>query len=382
MLEIRSWLTLLVLGLVASLPCAADADVQARDLGSDHFVFGGSVRVERPVAGDLLVAGGNVDLDAEVRGDAVAAGGNLRIAAPVGQNVYAAGGRLVVDAAVGRNLRVAGGQVELGPKASVGGNVTVAGGRVSLRGAVKGAVSASGGSVTIDGPVDGDVVSNAGSLRLGPNARIGGSLRYRSGSEVDRDAAAQVAGAVERLVLPGQKSASAADWAMREPAAEPRRWHGPGWFWTIGLMALAMLLVAALPGLVRRVAEDWRERFGWSLLWGFVALVCIPVAALVLVLSIVGIPIALLALLLYGALLLVGYTASGIAIGLWALGRWRPVDQERSGWRLASVALAVLLLALAVSLPFVGGFVAFVAVMAGIGAIAQLLRAKRPAAGA
>lgn len=375
----RSWLALLAMGLCASMPYAADVDVQERELGSDRFVFGGTVRIEQPVPGDLITAGGNVDLDAEVKGDAVAAGGNLRLAGPVGQNVYAAGGRLVIDGPIARNLRAAGGQVELGPKASIGGNVTVAGGRVSLRGAVKGAVSASGGHVSIDGPVEGDVISNAGSLRLGPNARIGGSLRYRSGGELERDPAAQVAGAVERLVLPGAKATSAVDRAMREPAPQRRGWHGPGWFWTGGLMALAVLLAAALPGLARRVAEDWSTRFGWSLLWGFIALVCIPAGALVLVFSIVGIPIALLALLLYGALLIVGYAASGIAIGLWGLGRWRGEAQASTGWRLLCVALAVLLLALAGSVPYVGGFVAFVAVVAGIGAVVQLLRARRPA---
>jgi cytoskeletal protein CcmA (bactofilin family) len=360
---------------------AAEVEVHERDFGSDHFVFGGSVRVEQPVPGDLIAAGGNVDVDAEVKGDVVAAGGNLRLAAAVGQNVYAAGGRLVIDAPVGRNLRIAGGQVELGPKGSVGGNVTAAGGQVTLRGTVKGALSASGGRVTIDGAVDGDVESNAGTLRLGPNARIGGKLRYRSGSELASDPAAQVAGGIERRMLPGQDGAAsaAAERPARESYREHGRWSGPGWFWTLGLMALAALLAVALPGLSRRVADAWRMRFGWSLLWGFIALVCIPAAVLVLLISIIGIPIALLTALLYGALLIVGYAASGIALGFWGLGRWRAGMQERTGWRIGSVALAVLALALLGSVPFVGGLIGFVAVIAGIGAIAQLLRTTRPA---
>lgn len=62
-----------------------------------------------------------------------------------------------------------------------------------------------GGSVRVDQSVSGDrlaaggnVESAAGSLRLGPNARIAGKLRVRSGSEVERDAAAQV-GALEQI---------------------------------------------------------------------------------------------------------------------------------------------------------------------------------------
>jgi cytoskeletal protein CcmA (bactofilin family) len=342
-------------------------------MGSDHFVFGGAVRVDQPVAGDLITAGGNIDLEAEVKGDAVAAGGHLRIAAPVGQNVYAAGGRVVIDAAVGRNVRAAGGQVDLGPKAVVAGNVTVAGGQVSLRGAVKGAVSANGGRVTIDGPVDGDVDSNAGSLRLGPNARIGGLLRYRSGDEIVLDPAAQVAGGVQRLALPGRSASASAGAGALEGRRERSRWLGPGWFWTLGLMALAAALVAAMPASSRRAGEVWRTRFGWSLLWGFVALVCIPVAVLILLISIVGIPIALLAILLYGALLIVGYAASGIALGQWGLVRWRADMLDRKAWRIGSAVAALLVLALLGRVPFVGGFVALLAVITGIGSIAQLL---------
>ena len=145
-------------------------------------------------------------------------------------------------------------------------------------------------------------------------------------------------------------------------------------------MVLAAVLVAVLPGLSRRVAEAWRTRFGWSLLWGFIALVCIPAAVLILLISIIGIPIALLAALLYGALLIVGYAASGIALGLWGLARWRAEMQERTGWRIGSVVLAALALALLGSVPFVGGLVGLIAVIAGIGAIAQLLRTTHTAA--
>jgi hypothetical protein len=369
------------LALVLVSPClrADDAKpVAERDVGADHFVFGGSVRVGQPVPGDLIAAGGNVDVDAPVSGDAVLVGGNLRVSAAIGQDVYAAAGRLVVDAPVGRNVRIGGGQVDFGPKGTVAGNVTVGGGQVSLRSAIKGSVRVGGGRVLIDAPVDGDVESAAGHLTLGPNARIGGALRYRSGEALERDPAAQVAGAVTQLPLPGRgASAAARDHGFAERAGGG--WAGPGWFWTLGLMAIAAVLVGALPVTSQRVADGLRARPGWSLLWGFIALVCIPVAALILLVSIIGIPLALLLVLLYLALLLVGYVASGVALGQWALARWKADAAGRTAWRVASAMAAVLLLALLGSVPFVGGFVALLAMLAGIGAIALLLAPRASA---
>ena len=370
---------------VAMFVLAASPGLQAQDakpaterhVGSDTFVFGGSVRIDKPVPGDLIAAGGNVDVDAPVAGDAMLAGGNLRVTAKVEHSVLAGGGRLILDAPIGRNLRVGGGQVDVGPMAAIGGNVMVGGGQVSLRGPVKGSVAVGGGRVLIDGPVDGDVVSNAGRLTLGPNARLAGKLSYRSNDELERDPAAQVAGAIEHLSMPGRSAARERerDWGDRAQHA------GPSWLWTLGLMAIAALLVATLPVTTQRVAEALRARFGWSLLWGFIALVCIPVAALILLVSIVGIPLALLLLLLYFALLLVGYVGSGIALGHWALARFKADAAARTGWRIAAAMAAVLLLALLGSVPFFGGIVAMLAVLAGMGAIALLLAPRKAVPG-
>ena len=368
------------LALVAATGLQADEVKPAaeRSFGSDTFVFGGSVRIDKPVPGDLIAAGGNVDVDAPVAGDAVLAGGNLRVTATVAQDVYAAGGRLILDAPVGHNLRIAGGQIDMGPMATVSGNVTVGGGQVTLRGPIKGSLQVGGGRVLIDAPVEGDVNSTAGHLALGPNARLAGKLRFRSGDELERDPAAQVAGAIEHLPMPGRAASGSAPRERHYFGGHERR-IGPSWLWTLGLMAIAALLVGVLPVTSRRVAEALYERPWWSLLLGFVALVCIPVAVLILLISIIGIPLALLAVLLYLALLLVGYVGTGVAIGHWALSRFKAEAIGRTGWRIASAMAAVLLLALLGSVPFIGGFVALLAVLGGIGATLLLFAPRKPA---
>jgi cytoskeletal protein CcmA (bactofilin family) len=374
------WIAM-TLALVWAAPDLLAQDTQAaplRRIGADTFVFGGSVRIDQPVLGDLIAAGGNVDVDAPVAGDAMLAGGNLRITAKVEQSVLAGGGRLILDAPIGRNLRVGGGQVEIGPMAAIGGNLTVGGGQVTLRGPVKGNVTVGGGRLLIDGVVEGDVECYAGSLSLGPNARLGGKLRYRSGEALVRDPAATVAGTVEHLPTPGRH--------VDAPAQRDSSWGdhseraGPSWVWTAGLMAIAALLVAVLPVTSMRVADGLRTRLGWSLLWGFIALVCIPVAALILLVTIIGIPVALLALLVYLALLLVGYVGSAIGLGQWALARLRADAAQRTGWRIGAAMAAVFVLALLGHLPYIGGLVAVLAVAAGIGAIGLLLSPGRSAA--
>jgi hypothetical protein len=275
---------------------------------------------------------------------------------------------VTVDGTVGRNARVCGGRVEIGPKADIAGGVSIAGGEVHLEGAVKRYVQIAGGQVRIDGTVGGDVVVTSGSLELGPNARIGGKLRYRSREELQRDPAAQVAGGVERA----GKSAQAI------VHAERRVHRAAGFVWTVGLIVAAAVLVAALPGFTTRVAATLRSRAAMSLLIGFIALVCIPVLAIVLFVTLVGIPLALLTLAAYAALLLLGHVVTGIGLGDWALARFRAGDAARTGWRIGAAIVALLAIAILARIPFLGGLVTFLVLIAGVGAL--LMQARRPAA--
>src|SRR5207253_5267521 len=103
-----------------------------------------------------------------------------------------------------------------------------------------------------------------------------------------------------------------------------------------------------------------------ALLAGLIALVCIPAAAILLMITIVGIPLAVLAILLYGALLIVGYVLTAVTLGDIALDRARPAGTARAGWRMGAAALAVVVLALLARIPGVGSTVVLVAIVFGL----------------
>ncbi|MEO8101884.1 MAG: polymer-forming cytoskeletal protein [Betaproteobacteria bacterium] len=337
-----------------------------RDLGKDHFTAGCPVKIGQPVAGDVIAAGCNVDVEANVGGDAALAGGHVTVNGNVGQGLYAVGGQLAINGAVGRNARVAGGHIEFGPKSEVAGNISIAGGEVTLKGSVKGYVQATGGQVLIDGVIAGDVETASGKIELGPNARIGGKLRYASRDELKRDPAAQVAGAVEKFEARGGPNRH-----LREGSGR----RGGGWLWTTGLLVLAAVLVAALPGFYAGVAESQRTRIGFSLLLGFVAFICVPVAALLFLITLIGIPLGLLTILLYLMLLVVGYVSTGICLGDYLLKRFKADRGAATSWRIGAAVLGVLVVALLARIPWIGGWIVFVALLAGLGAL--MLQAGR-----
>jgi cytoskeletal protein CcmA (bactofilin family) len=365
-------LTCIAIGILIAAPGVRaderESHLVVRERGNDIFVAGGSPRVAQPVKGDLVAVGGELRIAAPVTGDVLAAGGTLRIEGAAGQDLYAAGGQVALDGSIARNARVAGGSVSVGPQARIAGNASLAGGRIEVLGGIGGYLQVAGGRVLIDGRVDGDVDAAAGELELGPRARIGGKLRYRGGEALKQDAAAQVQGGIERLEIPLHRKEGRS--ARR---AAGRAAHG---VWTLGLMAMAAVLVAALPGIFAPVAEAARTRFGWSLLVGFLALVAVPAAIVVLLVTVIGIPLALLALLGYFALLLLGYVAAGIALGDASLNRWLAARAAHKGWRALFAALGVLAIGLLALIPWLGGLIAFLALLAGMGALLLQLKPR------
>jgi hypothetical protein len=341
--------------------------------GDNEWVMGGKARVGAPVSGDLTAMGGMVDVSAAVAGHVRAAGGFVRVDAPVDGSVWAAGGRVEVLAPVRGDVRAAAGDLVLAPAAAVDGDVSVAGGTVRLEGPVGGRVRVAGGTVFIHGVVRGDVVIDAGSVQLGPEARIGGALRYTSRTPLQRHVHARIDGPVERREWVGERARNSGWMGWPHPAMDhgmgPRLWRAGGWLWSAVLLMLTGLVASLAPGLSRASAAALGERPLASVFVGLAVLLGMPIVAMLLFVTIVGIPVGLLLLSMMPLLLLIGYVFAAVALGGLVLARWRPGAGADRGWRVAAALLAMTALSLLGRLPVVGGVIAFLALLAGLGAL-------------
>jgi hypothetical protein len=293
-------------------------------------------------------------------------GADVRVTEPLDGPLHAAGAQVYVNAPIEGNARAAAGRIELGPDAAVAGDASFAGGQVIVRGAIKNNLHAAGGQVTIDGSVGGDASVAGGTLTLGPNARIAGKLKFRGG-ELIRDPAAQVTGPVEHVR--GR--------LHRHELTTGERFLR-GWIWTLGLMLLAAIIAAALPGTSRRMAQELRDRPWMTPLLGFIALTAIPVAAVLLMITVIGIPLGLLAILGYVALLLVGYVWLSVVVGGMLLDRFSAGSAAHTASRVGAAALAMLALALLVRIPVIGALVTLAALVVGIGMIVAVVFRHTP----
>jgi cytoskeletal protein CcmA (bactofilin family) len=348
--------------LALTLPAVSLASQQHdAGFGSDRFIAGDDVRVEEAIAGDAFLAGGRTELRSRVAGDVVVTGGQVDLTGDVGQDLYAAGGDVRVESLVEGNVRAAGGTVEVARYADLRGSATLAGGRVLVGGKVAGNVQAYGNRVTIDGEIGGDVDVSAEEIQIGPTARIGGRLTYRSPNEAEIGPGAAVAGGI------GRRGGSDGGWDARPGFGGVVAGIGRA-MWFTGVFLTGIVLLLLMPRFTREAAAGVRSDALASAALGFAILVAVPIGILMLFITIIGIPLGLAAMFGYGLLLILGYFTAALFIGDLLLLRLGEPRASRTPWRIAFLLLGLVVLALLRHVPWIGGAAVFVLFLAGLGA--------------
>jgi hypothetical protein len=317
--------------------------------------------VREAVPGDVMVFGETATFDGEAGGSAIAAGRDVQIRGHVDGSVRSVGGTVGIHATVARNVTAAGARVLLDQEATVAGNAYLAGGEVRVDGAVDGSLYVGAKSVVVDGVVGGDLRVEAHTLRLGPEARIDGELRYRideAGAFVT-DASARIAGDIEAL---------------------PRREQdGPGFGFLVGRVLAFLLagtvLAALAPGTFATLVDSIEHRPGASVGYGFLTLVLAPIGVVVLAATMIGVPLAVTAVLLMG----MAWYFAPVVPAVWLGGEMLGIDPGETGSTLKAFLVGGTVIALAGVSPWIGFPAHLIATAFGLGAIALAVRARRAA---
>ena len=366
-------LMLLAVCVLALAGCDHDGEeaVTGR-LGSDHFSAGGMVSLAEPVAGDAILAGGHVDIASQVDGDLVVAGGEVSVGGSVGDDLYAAGGEVSVDAIVSGNSRIAGGEVEIGPATMLEGGASITGGRIEFDGSVAEYLQATGGEVRLGGTVGGDAVVRSGKLHIAPGTRIDGKLVYRGPEEPVVPDGATIAGGVEFHETHAHR------WADQDTNVLIDAGRAAGSvLWFVGVFAVAALFTALFPAFSTQAATLIGRDPWVALGLGLAVLVCMPFVAVVLLITIIGIPLALLLAPVYLLLIFLGWVTAALFLGQKLLDYVRPGQTVGVGWRVLALLVALTALWLLRRIPFAGPLIGLVALSAGIGALVWQLWSRR-----
>lgn len=251
-------------------------------------------------------------------------------------------------------------------------------GRIQVDGTLRGDAMAMNGDITVTGTVTGSVRTMNGSIVLAPTAVVGGDV-WAANGRVDRQAGAQVRGRISQGSIFGPSPPSVQPPPIAPPPGpRPWRWRWSGWgpnvmramaTWTmVSFIIVAAALAAIFPAQVRSVADTLHHAPGEALLAGVALWIALPLFAVALALSVVGIPV--LVFLPFGVMLLglAGFAGASQLIGDRLLGGF----EQQHAAALEAVVGAALLGVLAF-LPGLGWLAIGLALTWGIGGVLLLI---------
>ena len=336
------------------------------------YVAAGDITIAGTVQGDLQSAGGVIVFTGSVQDDIALAGGNITVLGSVGGDARVAGGSILIDTPITGDLLAAGGVVKVLDGVTVGKDVSMAGGLLMLSGSIQGDAKLAGGEILLDGFIAGDVVVEVGEkLTLGEDARISGNLVYRASRE-------DVLNIHEQAIVSGNVSFEKSKFgSMAEKEAAQGIAVLFGLFYLIKVASIAIaavVLVLLFKRFSVTLTKTVLESFWMSMLKGFVYLVMLPVTALLLMITVLGLHLGLLLLALYGLTLIVACIYSGVVFGVFMMDLISKDNHHHLTWwhaLLGVVSLSILNL-----VPYLGWLLVFAFMLATLGALFQMAKVR------
>ncbi len=321
---------------------------------TDLIVSADSTRIDGDVEGDLITFSRSVTVNGHIKGDIIAFSQELRVNGPVDGNVRAFVQNLQLYGKVARNVLAWAGDVNLDQDAIVNGTLTAGCGHMEVNGKLVGDLLAYSGDVDING-------------QLGRNARIrSGHLTIGSRAEIAGQTTAELRQAPE--VSTSAKLGSPLDWKITKRDSENRyssvryyvhqilKWGASFLFGLVLLFVVPNFFFDAVSA-----CNKTAPAIGFGVLFLF----AVPIAAVIVCITVVGLGVGISAMMFWA----IAIYAAQVLVGAW-LGEKILGAGAGIGAALGRLALGLAVLRALGMLPYLGGWVSFVVVVWGMGAVA------------
>ncbi|MFB5083685.1 hypothetical protein [Symbiobacterium thermophilum] len=311
------------------------------------------------LAGDLILLGADAVITGTVEGDVIGYANRVWISGQVLGNVRVLALEAVtIEGRVGRSAITVSQRATLGPEAEIGTTWFALSGDVELGGTVGRSLFATASRVTVSGEVGGDLsLHGYDQARVLPGAVVRGGI---------------LAVADRPPVVDDGASVGEVRFVAREGATQPPlTMDGFALGRLAGFAAVGLLVTWLAPGLLGSFQRRVSGHFWATLAVGAGLLAGAPVLALVLMLTVGGIPAALMVVLpLYAAAIYLGQVFVAGWLGWAILGRVRGDGQAP---RSAAFLLGLVCLTLFTRLPYVRYVGSFLAVSLALGGLSLTL---------
>ncbi|MCX7995115.1 MAG: hypothetical protein N3A65_05030 [candidate division WOR-3 bacterium] len=356
-------LLLMVPGNSLILKSGNDVCIGSEDtvIDDDIIALGRSINIKGTVNGDVFALGQMVDIKGKIDGSVITSGSEIKVQSSGIRSLIAFCGRLDLEGIFDHNLIFFGGELNTDSSFLIKKDLIAYGGEVDLEGAVKGKIKGSAGRFNIGGEIQkGQIESDE--VNIKSNAVVKGDLTVKGKKEPRIESGANITGRI-KFEKAGEKSAAGK--------------KGTGFVkilktvFFIGKIVIGIILIALFQKHFKKMNVILRDSTWKSLGSGFLTIIVLPVAIVITLATIIGIPVAIFGIFVFLTFVYLSSIIFATGFGEWLI---KLIKKEGEISPFVSFIAGLVIVTLASMIPYLGFFIRLVVLFMGTGMIVILLR--------
>jgi hypothetical protein len=348
----------------AEIIANTEVNLSNATITENYYVAGGDVYLDSLFEKDLFIVGGSIDLYGEVRGDVTVIGGELNLENNILGDLRVIGGVVNIGSAVNGDLIIVGGEVNLNKNAQIRGETLLIAAELTQNSVLPKENTIIAGSVLLGGDLSGDTSITTQKIVFGNNSAITGSLNYYS------PFAAEEIGEVNKTGVINFNEIK----TIRETGVVKTAVINIMSFWLIlkfiTTLIIAFLLIHIFKYFTQKTTDMAIESIFKSFFAGLLSVIAIPFIAIILMLSLIGLPVGFLLLLLYFFVITISTAFSGIIIGTLV---YNLFEKEETSVTFQKTTVGIVLLTTLQFVGFLGDISLLIISFISIGAILRFI---------
>jgi len=315
----------------------------------DLFVGAGTITIDGIVTGDLFFGGNTIIINGEVKGDIIGGGNSFILNGNAGDDVRVWCASVTVNGKINKSLTAMGNNITLTSNAIVEKDALIGGGTITVNGKILGETKIGAETIEISGEIGSSTTLKAKEITLHSSSRIHGNLKYKARKFEKKDGVV-IEGKIEKLPYKKKRS-KWLNW----------KFYTFRVLFMIGAIIVGILFIKLFPKFSAITVEQIR-RYWKSLGIGFVVLICLPVASVLIAITVIGIPVSLILFLFYFLFIYTGKIFVSLVIG-------EEILRKKGEFSLWALVLGMVIFTFLYNIPYIGWIIKLITIILGLGAL-------------
>lgn len=339
--------------------CLVITPVSANEITNFYSDANDNVEFNENVEGDSALAGNIVDVIGNIDGIGFIAGNTVNIDGSL-EYGFAAGNEVNIAGHIAKSLYLAGNTINFADNSSVGRDIKIVGQKINLAGKLERHVDVVGTKITMKSgtTVYGDVNLDANNIVVEDNVTIHGTLSYNENANATISDNTMITD-IEKLATVEESNGIDANAVLSS---------------IVNLVIVFLVISILLPQTIEKTSNLYKKpSFGLyvrNIGAGILILICIPLIAMLLLLSNIGIALGLILAALYVIALYLAYIYSGFLVGEILLIKVLKLKVNKY----LSGIIGIIILKLLTLIPILGTIIGFLAITLGLTTLWLLMK--------